>query len=221
MEFDKILAVVTVWLLIASMFAFLVPSVDGINSEYKGDFGKIVVNNSTYSVLIGENLRFDSDIAQIVGVSPASIEGKVYGSPSSGEDYYTSDYMTQEGIYNATNNPSGNYTAIVNFDSTPPTILEVVPSGDSYLSGEITISCSGEDSGSGFDNYDIFIDGGFVINLASGETLSFDTTQHLDGDTYISIKAYDKAGLYTVSGVQGIIDNTPPLISVADYELES
>ena len=103
MNSKQLTSILLTTILVLSMFVALVPTASAVDSVNSGNYGYIPLNGSTFTVLIGENLRFNTSGDPIVGESPSAINGKLYGSTKNTSNYVTSDYMSEEGTYNITN----------------------------------------------------------------------------------------------------------------------
>lgn len=101
--FKKILSIGLVLVFIVSVFSLIVPNACATVTKNMGGYAYVPVVNDTYEVLIGEELRFNTTGDQIIGKSPDSIAGLLFGQTSNASNYCTSDYMSEEGIYTVTN----------------------------------------------------------------------------------------------------------------------
>jgi hypothetical protein len=101
-------------------------------------------------------------------------------------------------------------------DVTPPTAVITSPASNSLAGGSLTVTASAS------DDYAVtkveFYDGSTPIgtDTVAPYSASFATAGTPDGTHWLTVKAYDSAGLVTTSApVSVIIDNSPPTLSVS------
>ncbi len=105
------------------------------------------------------------------------------------------------------------------FDSSPPAAFELVSPPDGYIGNGSAPSFSwlpSEDSESGLEGYDLFVDGVPVASLAESETAVPLLSPLPDGAHTWFVRAKDRAGNYKDSATwMFTVDSVPPVTSIS------
>ncbi len=126
-------------------------------------------------------------------------------------------YTVQYYAIDKAGNPSATQTKIVVLDNTAPTASIISPlAGATLTSGDVTISWSGSDAGSGINHYEIKIDSGSFINL--GTATSYPTLLAA-GDHSITLLAADNVGNTKSISLNFAVAGANPLTSAGNLPL--
>jgi|DeeseametaMP0747_FD_contig_123_19824_length_10778_multi_9_in_2_out_2_9 hypothetical protein len=109
----------------------------------------------------------------------------------------------------ATVSTQGGFTS----DNTPPTVSNISPSNDSYISSNFSISANiGDNLQLQFGK--LFKDGVLLTTTLQDGAFLVDSASYNDGSTDFTIIAEDAAGNETEAEIPLIFDNTPPEIEI-------
>jgi len=122
------------------------------------------------------------------------------------------------------NNPSllmeyiNNLTTVKNsnlicFDNTSPLLAGFSPSTVKWRD-KIEICASGTDNESGYNKFDIYVDGQYKTFVESGSSYYLDTKEYADGYREVGYTLYDIAGNTSGTSVNVLFDNTAPYIDI-------
>lgn len=102
--------------------------------------------------------------------------------------------------------PASDHIAL---DTTPPTAFTPVADPADWTNSDVSIAFETADIGSGIDRYEVSLDG---ISFASAASPYIVSTE---GDTLVTIRAFDMAGNTTDASVRAKIDRTAPVAGTA------
>ena len=185
-------------------------------------------NISTSTVTI---LNIDK-VSPIITINPFSTswtkeDVTVTASANEGMLNTTSHIFTENGSFDfIATDPAGNQTTttvtVNNIDKIKPTGVTIQnPINDSYIRQTVQFQAISSDEESGIEKVEFFTEksGKLGEDTTAPFEISWDTTSVSDGEQDIWVSVYDKAGNTSDSRPTTVnIDNTPPVITIADYE---
>ncbi|MBS3794914.1 MAG: hypothetical protein KGY80_08455 [Candidatus Thorarchaeota archaeon] len=120
-------------------------------------------------------------------------------------------------FYVSANDTSGKSTTLLDdsdyfsytvTDTIAPEVEIVAPNEGDTVSDSVQINITANDSGSGIDRVEIYMDNTSLTNLTSEPFLySWNTTTVADGEYNLTVRAYDEAGNYAEAQVSVSVEN--------------
>lgn len=120
-------------------------------------------------------------------------------------------------VYYKDTSTNSDYVIVV-VDLSPPTlsVTESMKTVDATTTS-VTISWSGEDSVSGVDHYEVYIDGSWV-DVGNNTEYTIDTSSMSEGIYAVYVRVFDRAHHYSQKTIMLIIDKSAPNIVLTSPE---
>jgi len=100
----------------------------------------------------------------------------------------------------------------VTVDNAPPVAEITLPINGSYIAGIVNVTFTFSDDN--LENATLTLDGKILVRATEACSYMWDTTEIVDGEHIITLRAYDKAGNTKESTLIIFTDNTKPIVSI-------